>query len=86
MDDLETVRDMWSEYRRAVMPADAPPVQIIECRRAFYGGVWALFTRCVANATRGNMTEETMNAWLDSIEAEQHRFKESIGTPLEGRE
>ena len=32
----------FQEYRREVIPVDAPQVQIDECRKAFYAGAWAL--------------------------------------------
>lgn len=81
----ETVRAMWQGYRRAVIPADAPPVQIIECRRAFYGGAWALLTRLAANA-EANMPDADAVAYLKQLTEEQERFKQAVGTPLEGRE
>ena len=28
----------WISYRKNVVPADAGPVQVVECRRAFYAG------------------------------------------------
>lgn len=37
-----TIRDAWDSYRVNVLPRDAPPVQVSECRRAFYAGVWAM--------------------------------------------
>lgn len=36
------IEDQWIEFRGKVIPADAPPVQVIEMRRAFYAGVEAL--------------------------------------------
>ncbi len=41
-----TVRDAWKSFRDEVIPADAPPVQIQEMRRAFYAGVWTMLTAC----------------------------------------
>jgi hypothetical protein len=32
----------WRSYRARVVPADAPAVQVVECRRAFYAGAQAL--------------------------------------------
>lgn len=37
-----TVRDAWDSYKAQAMPPDAHPVQIQECRRAFYAGFWAM--------------------------------------------
>jgi len=83
--ERETIRAMWQEYRRAVIPADAPPVQIVECRRAFYGGLWALMCRLYANAD-GTMTDTAAADYMKDLEAEMRRFKNSVGTALEGRE
>jgi hypothetical protein len=33
-----SVRKEWESYRRSVLPATAPEIQITECRRAFYAG------------------------------------------------
>lgn len=39
MGDL--VRCQWDLFRAMVVPADAPPVQVKEMRRSFYGGIEA---------------------------------------------
>lgn len=80
----ETVREMWQDYARAVLPRNASPTQVIETRRAFYGGAWSLQCRCEANTIAGMETADFV-AWLEKLEAEQKAFRDSIGTPLEGR-
>lgn len=37
------LQEEWQSYRRKVLPAAAPPVQVQECRRAFYAGAMAAF-------------------------------------------
>jgi len=37
-----SVKMEWEDYRKSVIPADAPEVQLVECRRAFYAGVVSL--------------------------------------------
>lgn len=83
--ERETIRHMWQDYRASCIPANAPPMQIVETRRAFYGGVWALFCRLNSNAA-ANVSEAAAVAYLRQIDAEMDRFKKSVGTPLEGRE
>lgn len=34
--------EQWRSYRAAVLPGNAPGVQVQECRRAFYAGAEAL--------------------------------------------
>lgn len=44
----ETVADLFSAYREQVIPAAAPPIQLEECQRAFYAGIYAvLMTMCL---------------------------------------
>jgi hypothetical protein len=37
------IRNKWLSYRAAVIPLNAPPIQVDECRHAFYAGAAALF-------------------------------------------
>lgn len=37
------IQEEWQSYKRQVLPANAPLVQIQECRRAFYSGAVAAF-------------------------------------------
>lgn len=42
----------WDSYRR-VIPADAPRVQLVETRRAFYAGAQAFMSACAAAPDNG---------------------------------
>jgi hypothetical protein len=46
------IQEEFDSYRKAVIPADAPLVQVVECRRAFYAGAQAL-RHIVLNAPEG---------------------------------
>ena len=35
---MRSVQKQWDSYRAAVVPTQASPVQVQECRRAFYAG------------------------------------------------
>ena len=39
-----TLADQWMEFSKEFVPANAPPVQTQECRRAFYAGAAAFFS------------------------------------------
>lgn len=71
----------WRSYRAEVLPANAPPIQVRECRGAFYAGALA-FTAIVAeNATPGpEMTEVDMDLG-DELDAELKAFQ--FDAPLE---
>lgn len=40
------IQEAFLSYRSAVIPKDAPDVQISECRRAFYAGALSAYTLC----------------------------------------
>jgi hypothetical protein len=40
---MTRVFDVWTNYRRDVIPVDAHAVQVEECRRAFYAGAIAYY-------------------------------------------
>jgi hypothetical protein len=67
----------WDKYRALVVPANAIPVQIQECRRAFYAGasevlysleVLYLLLRIEAGPPGVEPTEEQLNAGAEYLE------------------
>jgi hypothetical protein len=48
---VTTLAADWESYRRGVLPAEALPVQVSECRRAFYAGAWAALTTMTLKIT-----------------------------------
>lgn len=51
---MNTLQAMWQSYADQVLPRDAPTIQRVECRRAFYAGAQAflgLMTGPVADAS-----------------------------------
>lgn len=77
-----TIRSAWDSYRRAVLPATAPAIQIQECRRAFYAGAEGLYVRIMTglepgpDATGGDLT------FLAELDRELRDFARSVA---EGR-
>ena len=47
------VERLWRGYRDKVLPRNAPKVQIVECKRAFFGGALSLL-----NAITGDLDED----------------------------
>lgn len=64
------IADEWETYRREIVPADAPPVQIQETRRAFYAGVHAALAIMFEISEIDNETEQDDHAasLFDEIE------------------
>jgi hypothetical protein len=61
---MTTIREEWEQYERAVVPQNASPVQRVECRKAFYGGILVVMTRLI-RLVDSNSSKET----LDMIES-----------------
>jgi hypothetical protein len=45
--------EQFDDYRRKVIPRDAHPVQVTECKRAFFAGALAIQSVIMANLTPG---------------------------------
>lgn len=57
---------MFQCYRRMVIPADAPAVQVEECRRAFFAGASTLFKLLTQHVSDGeDITEQDMRMMGD---------------------
>lgn len=69
---LLTVRQAWESYRDAVIPKDAPEVQLIETRRAFYAGCWSMMTSFREIGTDA-VTEAAGVEYMESL---YHEFRE----------
>jgi hypothetical protein len=74
----------WNSYRREVLPAGAPEIQIEECRRAYYSGAMILFTSIMGildpgteEATEKDMAQ--MAAIDDEIKAYGAEMKAKAG-------
>lgn len=73
-----TLNDSWQNYKKEVIPSDADKIQIIETRRAFYGGALSVFST-LTRLTDNNLTEEQASVELSKIEEELKQFVSLIG-------
>ena len=78
---VDTIEATWESYRRDVLPADAPVVQRVECRRAFYAGFHAMLQVCLALGS-DELPEDLGVIALTALNVEADRFKQAV---LEGR-
>lgn len=71
----QLVLELWNSYRREVIPAEAPDVQVIECRRAFYAGAKGLL-RAIEACLDPTSPDETPGdmAQMQAISDELDRF------------
>jgi hypothetical protein len=68
----------WKDYRASVMPPDAGPVQVQECRRAFYAGAQAFFTRAMAGLTPGPEPAAEDLQMMSDLSAELQQFYRDV--------
>lgn len=74
-----TFKATWQDYRTVTMPEDAGPVQVMECRRAFYAGALAFHGLSTQQLDPGyDPTEEDLERYSRWVE-ELHEFGRNVG-------
>jgi hypothetical protein len=73
----------WRSYREGVLPAEAPDVQVLETKRAFYAGAWALL-QLMLNLDEGTLdaTDQDLRV-MDVIHQELQSFGAGGGLDLD---
>lgn len=72
-----TIRDGWLSYRRDIIPANAPAVQVQECRRAFYAGAHALL--CIVTSLGDDSVPEDAGVdVLAALHSESQKFADDV--------
>lgn len=74
---IDTIDKMWDDFRQAVVPIDAPSIQIVETKRGFYGGIIALLDNLsvMAEHLNNNDGSEVLNRWkTETEEFAKHPF------------
>src|SRR5262245_50577444 len=74
MSQVESVAAAFASYRQHVIPPDAPPIQVEECRRAFYAGSYAMLMNVAANIGDASTSEEDGITQLEGLQAECEAF------------
>ena len=69
----------WNSYRRSVLePAGAGPVQVKECRYAFYAGSMMLFQAIMNILEPGSEPTDKDLAQMQAIDDEIHAYGEQM--------
>jgi hypothetical protein len=71
---MKTLRESWLSYRRDVLPDHAPPVQVSECRRAFYAGAVAFSAAAFGGLSAGTEPTAADGAKLAGLFTELRAF------------
>jgi hypothetical protein len=72
----------WIGYRFAVMPHDAPQVQIDECKLAFMAGAAHLFSSMATILDPGDEPTDADLRKMDMIHAELQKFQEDFNNKI----
>lgn len=72
------IQSAWTSYRKMVVPPDAPPIQIQECKQAFFAGAATLFN-CLLNGfdSSDDITKSDLQSMAD-IQSEIDDFGQQI--------
>jgi hypothetical protein len=79
---LETVAESFATYRAAVIPREAPEVQIEECRRAFYAGTYFCLMNLAFNVGDDSTSEDEGIVELEKLKAECEAYAAAVGMAL----
>jgi hypothetical protein len=52
------IQALWNEFRTLVLPPDAPDIQIVDMRRAFYAGVHSAMNRLASEMSDGDALDD----------------------------
>lgn len=63
-----TIKKQWNSYLEKVVPEDAGPNQVLETKRAFYGGALVVYKMMVADIP--DMSDEDGVAMMQELGAE----------------
>lgn len=78
--ERRTLADEWRDFERQIMPKDAPRVQRVEMKRAWYAGAVTLFALVSGGFDADSEPTELDVAYLESISNEIEAYGLTIGT------
>lgn len=75
---MNHIKKLWDKYHAEAIPANAPLIQIVETRRAFYAGAASLFMTMIEETKQNEMDEEKGTIYLAEINAEIDQFGQDL--------
>lgn len=72
------VLEQWNEFVRMTLRPDAPAIQKLEMRRAFYGGAYMILFRVMAELSAGGETTPADLETMRDIQPELTEFLELV--------
>lgn len=68
----------WRQYAEKILPANAPRVQVWECRRAYYAGAAHLFTELTQRVGPDSTSEDAGVEMMQGVSDEIERFMRDV--------
>lgn len=78
MPDEQRIQQHWVEYAERVIPKNAPTVQIVECRRAFFAGAVAFHSAMLNGLSQGDDITSADEAMMLELDAELRQFNQDV--------
>jgi len=75
---MSIIKNSWLNYRVLVLPANAPAIQVIECRRAFYAGAASLFGSVMNSLSPGDGVEDSDMRVMEDLDKEIKDFGKEL--------
>ncbi|MGH8122237.1 MAG: hypothetical protein ACREPT_05650 [Rudaea sp.] len=79
---IVSIEAAWQSYRDAVIPRDAPDIQINECRLAFWGGAAVLFSAIINMLDPGAEPTDMDLLRMDAIHQEIVAFGKTFDAEI----
>ena len=83
---MKPIAKGWESYRRMVVPADAPPNQVEETRKAFFAGASILFEALMLALDPGDEPTEADLHTMADIQAEIDEFGQNLDREYFGQQ
>jgi hypothetical protein len=77
--ERRSLADEWNDFDRLIVPRDAPEVQRIEMRRAFYAGAATMFSLISGGLDSDKEPTDLDVAYLETLNQELMEFGRLIG-------
>lgn len=79
----KTINGQWLDYRAKVISPNAPEIQLIESKRAFFAGALALFHLQISGVSDEEEFTETDQHLIENLVNELHAFQKRVAEGLE---
>ena len=78
MTRYHTVRDEWNDYCAKVLSPTAPPIQVRECRRAFYAGAEMLMCQILNALDPSPNAMQSDVDYISLLHSELQKFADDV--------